>query len=100
MFFWLRSQNYKYLACVFYNRHSGRCRTCERPTGVSAPTGPCVRRYDMTDNDLEEKERIARELTDKPFDELSSIQQNIIESCAKEPETKAPFEMLRRGDDA
>ena len=53
----------------------------------------------MTDNDLEEKERIARELTGESFDELTTVQQNVIESCAKPPKIEDPFAWFRSGDD-
>ena len=53
----------------------------------------------MTQNDLKEKERIARKVTGQPFSELSPIQQNVIESCAGAAEIKDPFAMLRRDAD-
>jgi len=64
----------------------------ERPaTGVSELR-------DMTDNDLDKKERIAREVADKPFDELTPMQQRVVESCANGVEVEDPFGMLRRED--
>jgi len=52
----------------------------------------------MTDNDLDKKERIAREVADKPFDELTPMQQRVVESCANGVEVEDPFGMLRRED--
>ena len=83
------------------SRHTRRYRskTAKLPGALPRPRRRCLEPVDMTQNDLKEKERIARKVTGQAFSELSPIQQNVIESCAGAAEIKDPFAMLRRDAD-